>query len=151
MPSLRCSTCSINYPTHIKECPVCQAPTWLVAGEDPDEWWDWRAEDIRQKQEAMDDPEQEFTQPYWVAVEIHEFVKDAAFAAKVLDVYSASARQLLLKEGDVIETPGPGFDNRLFEVLGTIRPATGATYYYLRKLEVEDTIPQSWVAEFSGD
>jgi hypothetical protein len=44
VPSLRCSTCGINFPLHFMRCRECGGPLWSNRDADPD--WDEDAEPL---------------------------------------------------------------------------------------------------------
>lgn len=153
MASRRCSTCAINFPKRIHECPVCGGDCWLIR-DDPDEWWEWKATQLQQAfQEGAEAPRQF---PIYMVIPVEEVLEGVVWRTPVQAVYHYDRERLILKEMDVIETPrldwhedAPGVTT-LWEVTGT-QHGRDQKYYLLRQMDLPDFIPQEWEAEFGGN
>lgn len=177
MPSMRCTMCSIDYPVGMNVCPVCKDQTWFNKSTDPDELWEWQAEQARQARlrGEYDDGPYVGLQPYFLNIKLTEIIHVAEVeddedgglskapltttpAAGLIDVYAFRDQKLLLKPDDVIEVPNEAFrkdaagkdvqpPTKLYEVQGTFR-GQSTTMYMLRELTVPDVVPDEWVEEF---
>lgn len=174
MPSMRCTTCGIDYPPAMSRCPVCQDETWYNKNGKPDELWEWEAESLRQRRMAgEEDGPYVGLQPYFLKVSMTEVIHvpetdeepedggpsrahlRAIPAISLVEVYAFRDQKLLLKPDDVVEIPNPDYKGteskqrptKLFEVEGTFR-GSSTTLYMLRELTVPDTVPKEWVEEF---
>lgn len=166
MASMRCTTCSIEYPTTIEKCPACDEDTWYNKDGVQDEFWSWKAQLNKQRREAGQDATSPGTQPYFMTLTITEIIGEKADvendesglnrgelkvtpAIGLVEVYAYEGRKLLLKPDDVIELPDPERKGhtKLYEVQGTFHAPSG-TMYMLRRMLTRNTVPQEWVEEY---
>lgn len=177
MPSMRCTMCGIDYPVGMNVCPVCKEQTWFNKSTDPDELWEWQAEQARQARlRGESDGPYIGLQPYFLNIKLTEIIHvgvegdeedegglskaplTTTPAAGLIDVYAFRDQKLLLKPDDVIEVPNEAYRKdatgkdeqpatKLYEVQGTFR-GQSTTMYLLREMTVPAFVPEEWVEEF---
>jgi len=156
LSAMRCSTCGISYPIHMKTCPVCEDKLWLDDKGGVDEWWEWRATlYMNMHQEGAATPQR---QPFYLVVPVTPLIEGKVWRTPLQAVYQYDHRRMLLADGTFIETPTPDWDDAngdppttLWEVYGRQRDAKDDTYYLLTPVKCPTYVPDEWVAEFDGD